>query len=51
MFGGIVHDVTGSYRLAFVTAVACSVVGASCFWLARRPRLDGREAGVLTPSP
>ena len=50
-FGGIVHDVTGSYRLAFLTAVGCSAVGASCFWLARRPRLDAREAGVLTPSP
>jgi MFS family permease len=49
-FGGLVHDVTGSYRLAFLTAIACGVVGAACFWLARRPRLDGREAGVLTRS-
>lgn len=49
-FGGVVHDVTGSYRLAFLTAMVCCAVGAACFWLARRPRLDGREDGVLTRS-
>jgi MFS family permease len=49
-FGGLVHDVTGSYRLAFVTAIACCAIGAACFWGARRPRLDGREAAVLTRS-
>jgi MFS family permease len=49
-FGGLVHDVTGSYRLAFVTAMACAALGAACFWLARRPRLDVREVGVLTRS-
>jgi MFS family permease len=48
-FGGAVHDVTGSYRLAFVTAIACCGVGAACFWGAR-PRLDAREAAVLTRS-
>jgi MFS family permease len=49
-FGGVVHDLTGSYRLAFLTAMACCAIGATCFWLARRPRLDGREVGVLTRS-
>lgn len=49
-FGGVVHDVTGSYRLAFVAAMGCCAIGATCFWLARRPRLDGREGGVLTRS-
>lgn len=49
-FGGLVHDLTGSYRLAFLTAVGCCAIGATCFWLARRPRLDGREAAVLTRS-
>ena len=49
-FGGVVHDVTGSYRLAFLAAMGCSALGAACFWLARRPRLDGREVAVLTPS-
>ena len=49
-FGGAVHDVTGSYRIAFASAVGCCVLGAACFWLARRPRLDAREAGVLTGS-
>jgi MFS family permease len=36
-FGGIVHDVTGSYRVAFMAAIAFSACGAACFWLARRP--------------
>ena len=49
-FGGAVHDVTGSYRLAFLTAMACCAVGAGCFWLARGPRLDAREVAVLTRS-
>jgi MFS family permease len=48
-FGGAVHDVTGSYRLAFVTAIACCGIGAACFWGAR-PRLDAREVAVLTRS-
>jgi MFS family permease len=36
-FGGVVHYVTGSYRLAFLAAIACSGCGATCFWLARQP--------------
>jgi MFS family permease len=36
-FGGVVHDVTGSYRVAFLAAMAFSACGATCFWLARRP--------------
>ena len=36
-FGGVVHDVTGSYRVAFLAAIAFSACGAGCFWLARRP--------------
>jgi MFS family permease len=35
-FGGFVHDVTGSYRVAFLASVVFSVAGATCFWLARR---------------
>jgi MFS family permease len=34
-FGGFVHDLTGSYRLAFIIAVGFCAVGAVCFWLAR----------------
>ena len=37
-FGGFVHDITGSYRMAFLIAVAFCVTGAACFWLARPPR-------------
>ncbi|HEY3068311.1 MAG TPA: MFS transporter [Methylomirabilota bacterium] len=36
-FGGVVHDVTGSYRLAFLSAVVFSILGAACFWRASRP--------------
>lgn len=37
-FGGVAHDVTGSYRLAFLTAIGFCAVGAACFWIARGPR-------------
>jgi MFS family permease len=37
-FGGFVHDVTGSYRVAFLIAVGFCAVGSACFWLARPPR-------------
>ncbi len=34
-FGGVVHDLTGSYRLAFLTAVGFCGVATVCFWLTR----------------
>jgi MFS family permease len=34
-YAGVVHDVSGSYRLAFLIAVGFCVLGAACFWLAR----------------
>lgn len=37
-FAGLVHDLTGSYRLAFLIAVGFCAVGAACFALARPPR-------------
>jgi MFS family permease len=37
-FGGVVHDVTGSYRIAFLISVTFCAFGAACFWLARPPR-------------
>jgi MFS family permease len=36
-FGGAIHDVTGSYRTAFLIAAGFCAVGAACFWLARPP--------------
>jgi MFS family permease len=36
-FGGVVHDLTGSYRVAFLAAMAFCACGSTCFWLARRP--------------
>jgi MFS family permease len=40
-FAGLVYDLTGSYRVAFLIAVGFCVLGSACFWLARsrRPRL------------
>jgi MFS family permease len=40
-FGGFVHDVTGSYRVAFLIAVGFCAIGSACFWLARPPRPAG----------
>ena len=37
-FGGAVHDLTGSYRIAFLIAVGFCVLGALCFGLARPRR-------------
>jgi MFS family permease len=37
-FGGFVHDLTGSYRIAFLIAVGFCAIGSACFWLARPPR-------------
>jgi MFS family permease len=37
-FGGAIHDVTGSYRAAFLITVVFCALGAVCFWLARPPR-------------
>src|SRR5438309_1212612 len=37
-FGGFVHDLTGSYRIAFLVAVGFCALGSACFWLARAPR-------------
>jgi MFS family permease len=34
-FGGVVHDLSGSYRAAFLASVGFSVLGAACFWMAR----------------
>ncbi len=36
-FAGYVHDLTGSYRIAFLISVGFCAVGAGCFWLARPP--------------
>ena len=35
-FGGLVHDVTGSYRGVFLSSVVFCACGSACFWLARR---------------
>jgi cyanate permease len=35
-FGGFVHDVSGSYRIAFAASIAFCVCGSACFWGARR---------------
>jgi MFS family permease len=45
---GVIHDLTGSYTLAFVLAIACCVISASAIWMAapRKVRLvPGRVHG------
>jgi MFS family permease len=37
-FGGAIHDLTGSYLIAFLIAVSFCGFGAGCFWLAQPPR-------------
>src|SRR2546427_5761555 len=37
-FGGVVPDLTGSYRVAFLVAVGFCALGSACFWLARPGR-------------
>jgi len=36
-FGGVVHDVMGSYRVVFLTSTVFCALGSACFWLAGRP--------------
>jgi len=35
-FGGVVHDVMGSYRLVFLASIVFCALGSACFWLAAR---------------
>lgn len=45
---GVIHDVTGSYRPAFILAIACCAVSAGAIWIAapRKVRLvPGRLSG------
>jgi MFS family permease len=47
---GIIHDATGSYRLAFVAAMVCSVFSAIAIWMAapRKIRVvPGRMANTM----
>jgi MFS family permease len=45
-FGGVVHDLTGSYRVAFLVAVGFCAIGSACFWLARPARASRRVAAM-----
>ena len=45
---GVIHDVTGSYRLAFVLAIACCAVSALAIWIAA-PRKVRLVPGRLQP--
>ena len=45
---GIVYDITGSYRLAFVTAIACCVISGIAIWCAA-PRKVRLVPGAVPP--
>ena len=52
VFVGVIHDMTGSYRGAFLVLACAAVVGALLFWLAVKPTLpDTAEAGTADPAP
>ena len=36
--GGVIYDLTGSYRYAFVTSIAALALAATSFWAAGRRR-------------
>ncbi|HTY80759.1 MAG TPA: MFS transporter [Candidatus Bathyarchaeia archaeon] len=50
---GVLHDVTGSYRLAFSIAIACSVMSAATIWLAapRKVRAVAGRVHLIRPAP
>ena len=35
-FGGVIHDVMGSYRIVFLASMMFCALGSACFWLAGR---------------
>src|SRR3982074_636123 len=46
---GLIHDATGSYKLAFLLAIACCIVSAVAIWMAgpRKVRMvPGRAVGA-----
>jgi MFS family permease len=44
-FAGAIHDMTGSYRIAFLLSVFFCAMGAACFWIASySPRPRHRDA-------
>jgi len=46
---GVIHDASGSYRLAFLLIIGCCIVSAAAIWIAapRRVRLvGGRAPGI-----
>ena len=45
---GVIHDATGSYRLAFFLAIACCVISAVAIWMAG-PRQVRVVPGRISP--
>ena len=45
-FAGVIHDATGSYRLAFLLIIGCCAVSATAIWIAA-PRKVRVVAGQL----
>ena len=46
---GVIHDATGSYKLAFLLAIACCIVSAVAIWMAsprKVRRVPGRRRGA-----
>jgi MFS family permease len=46
---GVIHDATGSYRLAFLLAIACCGISAAAIWIAA-PRKVRLVPGLVSPA-
>ena len=48
---GVIHDATGSYRLAFVLAIACCAVSAIAIWIAAPRKVRAVHGRIPKPAP
>jgi len=46
---GVLHDLTGSYRLGFLLAIGCCVISAAAIWIAAPRKVRSVPGRALTP--
>jgi hypothetical protein len=46
----VLHDATGSYRLAFLAAIGCSVLSAIAIWIAGPRQIRVVPGRAATPA-
>jgi MFS family permease len=47
--GGYIHDMTGSYNIAFYIAIGAFVLGGLSFWLAAPRKAESLRAKLMKP--